>query len=176
MNPVKWILRCLRRIMIMSDALKGLDQLEPEKILDEELKPVPEVKPEESTESENTKEEKLDSRIDPILRPKNWKTTSILTKGEVKMVMALIAFCKTSPLETVCVLEFCEDFCYLKLSESGFAIEKAIDLGKALAEKQITGIYKTELCEYYYSKYKEECRYRSSHNVFCIKEVIKNGL
>jgi len=82
----------------------------------------------------------VDSRIDPILRPKNWKTTSILSKGEIQQILALISFCKTSPEETECVLEYCEDLCYLKLSESGFAIEKAIDLGRALAEKTITGM------------------------------------
>lgn len=82
----------------------------------------------------------VDSRIDPILRPKNWKTTTILTKGEIQQILALISFCKTSPEETECVLEYCEDLCYLKLSESGFAIEKAIDLGKALAEKTITSM------------------------------------
>ncbi len=82
----------------------------------------------------------VDSRIDPILRPKNWKTTTILTKGEIQQILALISFCKTSPEETECVLEYCEDLCYLKLSESGFAIEKAIDLGKALAEKSISAI------------------------------------
>ena len=86
----------------------------------------------------------VDSRIDPILRPKNWKTTSILTKGEIQQILALIAFCKTSPEETECVLEYCEDLCYLKLSESGFAIEKAIDLGKALSEKIITGLSSPE--------------------------------
>lgn len=85
----------------------------------------------------------VDSRIDPILRPKNWKTTTILTKGEIQQILALISFCKTSPEETECVLEYCEDLCYLKLSESGFAIEKAIDLGKALAEKTITGLMTT---------------------------------
>lgn len=82
----------------------------------------------------------VDSRIDPILRPKNWKTTTILNKGEIQQILALISFCKTSPEETECVLEYCEDLCYLKLSESGFAIEKAIDLGKALAEKTITSM------------------------------------
>lgn len=157
----------------MSEALKGLDQLEPIKILNDELKPKEddEIKIEFPKKEDETKKIEasdtivktfaqrmedimsivravsggatVDSRIDPILRPKNWKTTTILTKGEIQQILALISFCKTSPTETECVLEYCEDLCYLKLSESGFAIEKAIDLGKALAEKTITGLVST---------------------------------
>lgn len=37
-------------------------------------------------------------------------------------------------------------------------------------------IYTTGLCDYYYDKYKTKCRYRMSHNVFCLREVIKNGV
>jgi len=157
----------------MSDAIKGLENIEAIEKPEEEI---PEVKPEDKDEiviefpKDEPKEEvktevdetrkpfderikdimaivsavtggaTVDSRIDPILRPKNWKTTTILTKGEIQQILALISFCKTSPEETECVLEYCEDLCYLKLSESGFAIEKAIDLGKALAEKTITSM------------------------------------
>lgn len=152
----------------MSEAIKGLENIEdiekPEEIISE-------VKPKDKDEGEEeviTEPEviirpvaerienimsiiravsggaSVDSRIDPILRPKNWKTTSILTKGEIQQILALISFCKTSPEETECVLEYCEDLCYLKLSESGFAIEKAIDLGKALSEKIITGLSSPE--------------------------------
>lgn len=41
---------------------------------------------------------------------------------------------------------------------------------------KICDMYSTELCDHYYSKYKEKCRYKTSHNVFCIREVIKNGI
>ena len=161
----------------MSDAIKGLENIEDIEKPEEEI---PVVKPKDSDEivieflkdegEEEVKTEtevitrpvseriedimsiiraisggaSVDSRIDPILRPKNWKTTSILTKGEIQQILALISFCKTSPEETECVLEYCEDLCYLKLSESGFAIEKAIDLGKALSEKIITGLSSPE--------------------------------
>lgn len=117
----------------------GEEEVKPE--IDENKKPFAErIKDIMSIVSAVTGGATVDSRIDPILRPKNWKTTTILTKGEIQQILALISFCKTSPEETECVLEYCEDLCYLKLSESGFAIEKAIELGKALAEKSISAI------------------------------------
>jgi len=76
----------------------------------------------------------ISSRIDPVLMPKNWKTTSILTRGEIAMINSFIIFAKQSPEECICMLEYCINYASLKLSESGFGIEKAIDLGKALTQ------------------------------------------
>lgn len=77
----------------------------------------------------------VSSRINPILKPEQWKTSSNLSKGEIGMLSSLLAFTRTSPEECEPVLDFCVDYCLLKLSEEGFAIDKAIDLGKALTEK-----------------------------------------
>lgn len=76
----------------------------------------------------------LSSRIDPILKPNNFRTTSILTRGEVEMMVTFLTIARQSPEESEPFLNFCEDYCLLKLSESGFGIEKAIELGKALTE------------------------------------------
>ena len=76
----------------------------------------------------------ISSRIDPILKPNNFRTTSILTRGEVEMMVTFLTIARQSPEESEPFLNFCEDYCLLKLSESGFGIEKAIELGKALTE------------------------------------------
>lgn len=76
----------------------------------------------------------ISDRINPILKPSNFKTTSVLTKGEVNMVVTFLTIARQAPLETEPFIEFCEDFCLTKLSEQGFAIEKAIEMGRALTE------------------------------------------
>jgi len=76
----------------------------------------------------------ISDRINPILKPSNFKTTSVLTKGEVNMVVTFLTVARQAPLETEPFIDFCEDFCLTKLSEQGFAIEKAIEMGRALTE------------------------------------------
>lgn len=86
----------------------------------------------------------ISGRIYPILDPKQWKTTTNLTRGEIEMMVSLITFSKVSPEECQPALDFCLEYGLLKLSESGFGIEKAIDLGKALTEQSSGGTYTTE--------------------------------
>jgi len=35
-------------------------------------------------------------------------------------------------------------------------------------------MFNTGLCDYYWTKYKEDCRYRQSHNIICQKVNIQN--
>ena len=60
------------------------------------------------------------------------------------MVLSLTTFAKTSPTETIPVVDFCITFLELKLSESGFGIEKSIELGRALTETETSRISKSE--------------------------------
>lgn len=80
----------------------------------------------------------INSRIDPILSPKKYKTTSNITRGELSMIISLLTFAQISPEETMDVLVFCENFMITKLSEGGFGIEKAIELGRALTQETVT--------------------------------------
>jgi len=79
--------------------------------------------------------EDLQSRLDPILRPKDYKTTSILSKGEVNMCIGFLTFAKQSPLECSPLTDFVENYCLFKLSEGGFGIEQGIALSKSFSEK-----------------------------------------
>ena len=76
----------------------------------------------------------ISDRINPVLAPNNFKTTSVLTRGEVNLVVTFLTLARQYPLETEPFIDFCEDFCLTKLSEQGFAIEKAIEMGRALTE------------------------------------------
>lgn len=83
----------------------------------------------------------VSSKIDPILSPKHWKTTSNITRGEVAMCISLITFSKQSIEEGEPCLDFLIDYLMFKISESGFGIEKAIELGRALTEKEQRATY-----------------------------------
>lgn len=80
----------------------------------------------------------LYGKVDPVLRPKEIYTTTNISKGEVRMITALSTFAKCSPKETECVLDYCITYLKLKLSEEGFGIIRAIELGKALTETETT--------------------------------------
>ena len=75
------------------------------------------------------------SGIEPITNPRNWKTTSILGRGEIHMLLSLLTFATQSPYECSPLTDFCETYCLLKLSEKGIAIDKGIELVKAMTEK-----------------------------------------
>lgn len=75
------------------------------------------------------------SGIEPITNPRNWKTTSILGRGEVHMLLSLLTFATQSPQECSPLTDFCETYCLLKLSEKGIGIDKGIELVKAMTEK-----------------------------------------
>ena len=83
----------------------------------------------------------VSSRIDPILKPSNIKTTSYISKGQVNMCLSLLTFATISPLECYPCVDYVEDFLEIQLSDGGFGIEKAIDLGKALTQKTVTSSY-----------------------------------
>lgn len=75
------------------------------------------------------------SGIEPITNPRNWKTTSILGRGEIHMIMSLLTFATQSPYECSPLIDYCETYCLMKLSEKGIGIDKGIELVKAMTEK-----------------------------------------
>lgn len=129
---------------------KGVEPEEGEEAEGEELIPEPEEdEPKEETIKGNVADRikvvqmwmsllsegvSISDRINPVLAPNNFKTTSVLSKGEVNLVVTFLTLARQYPLETEPFIDFCEDFCLTKLSEQGFAIEKAIEMGRALTE------------------------------------------
>lgn len=85
------------------------------------------------------------SGIEPITNPRNYKTTSILNRGEVHMILSLLTFAEQSPYECQPFIDFSERYCLLKLSEKGIGIDKGIELATAITEKglQIIGAMPT---------------------------------
>lgn len=85
--------------------------------------------------------ETVGARINPILTPKNPKTTSILTRGEIDECRALIAFAQLEPEETYPALDFVFEKLSLNLSIDGRGIEYGIELGKALTQRDSSTKY-----------------------------------
>lgn len=51
------------------------------------------------------------------------------------MIMSLLTFATQSPSECSPLIDYCETYCLMKLSEKGIGIDKGIELVKAMAEK-----------------------------------------
>ena len=85
--------------------------------------------------------ETVGARVSPILSPKNPRTTSILTRGEIEMCTAFLQFGILSPEETYPAINFVHTKLGLNLSLDGRGIDKAIELGKALTQRDSSRQY-----------------------------------
>jgi hypothetical protein len=85
--------------------------------------------------------ETVGARVSPVLSPRNPRTTSILSRGEIESISALLQFAKISPEETYPALDYCYDKLALNLSLDGKGIELAINLGQALTQRDSTKQY-----------------------------------
>ena len=83
----------------------------------------------------------ISAKIDPILNPTIPLTTSFLKIGEVNTCFSLLAFAENSPNECQDIIQNVDNFLRLKLSNEGFGIFRAIELGKSLTEKQTSRSY-----------------------------------
>ncbi len=88
--------------------------------------------------------ETVGARVSPILKPRNPKTTSILSRGEIAECQALIQFAKLQPEETYPALDFVYEKLALNLSLDGRGIDLAIGLGKALTQRDSSTTYRDD--------------------------------
>lgn len=142
----------------LKEAVKLLDTEKPSEEVksDEEDKPDEELIPAKTEFNKEEAERKLEfvlgiinkigggdsvsGKIYPILDPKQWKTTTFISEGQVYSILAMLTLYNEAPLEAYPCLDWCYDLCLLSLSRDGFGIGKAIDLGKALTEKGVGAI------------------------------------
>ena len=82
----------------------------------------------------------VSGKIYPVLDPKQWKTTSFISEGQVYSILSMLTLYDEAPEEAYPCLDWCYDLCLLSLSKDGFGIGRAIDLGKALTEKGVSSV------------------------------------
>lgn len=78
------------------------------------------------------------SRLAPILAPKDYRTSANLKSGQIEALKAMLVFASISPHECECLIDYVENTCLFSLSDSGFGIEKGIELAKAFSDVKST--------------------------------------